>query len=329
MKSIASKIEKAMVKIAEDEKYEKKLEVSQKFTRIYPFTTENIKGYLEQYDFTNQTVLTVGASGDHILNLILLGATKIDYFDINPFTEFYIELKLAAVKALEYEEFEEYFFYNNWAHFSTQKCMDIKLYQKISFYLPSHIRTFWDSLYLEFSGEEILYSKLFEANELPSDVIKEINPYLNRKQFYRLKEKLLQNKYKLHFYEGNLKDLPSKLKKKYHAIILSNVAKYLQNMYDKDIKKLYKTSSTYVKLFKNTIKQLLQYVQKEGIIFVAYLYDTERCKGKHILYPIYDIDLREKYFPYPEYQMEEFVGIEQLKYDYQENDAVLVYKKNR
>ncbi len=108
MKSIESKIEKAMIQIAGDEDYLAKLNLFQPFTNIYPFTNENIKEYLEQYDFTNHTILTVGASVDHILNLILFGATEIDYFDINPFTEFYVELKIAGVKALEEDEFISY-----------------------------------------------------------------------------------------------------------------------------------------------------------------------------------------------------------------------------
>ena len=56
------------------------------FYKIYPFTTENLNAYLTKYDFTNKRVLTVGSSGDQILNTFLMGAKDITVFDINPFT---------------------------------------------------------------------------------------------------------------------------------------------------------------------------------------------------------------------------------------------------
>ena len=52
-------------------------------SKIYSFTTENISGYFEQLQFTNKDVLTVAASGDHIINSFYKGAKTAIGFDIN------------------------------------------------------------------------------------------------------------------------------------------------------------------------------------------------------------------------------------------------------
>ncbi len=324
MENMEEKIEKAMVLITEDEALGSRLKTYKRFNNIYPFTTENIKGYLKDCQVKNERILTVGASGDHILNLLLLGANNIDYFDVNPFTEMYIELKLAALKALDYDEFIDYFSSSDWAR--RYPYMHFKQYQKISPFLMEKNRLFWDSLYLEFSGEEIRFSKLFNKDEPPSRVLKEINGYLEKENYYKLKAILLKNQYQLHFYERNLKDLKYHLHKTYKMILLSNIAKYLHFMYNTKNQKL-KDDAYYLRKFKQTIEELFPYLEESGTLFLAYFYDSKI--NKSVMYPIYNMELRNRYFPESTYQIKEFEGVNQIKYGYQveENDAVLIYKK--
>ncbi len=318
------KIEKAMALITEDEALGNRLKTYKRFNSIYPFTTENIKGYLQDYQVKNERILTVGASGDHILNLLLLGANHIDYFDVNPFTEVYIELKLAAVKALDEDEFIDYFSSSDWIR--NNPYMHFKQYQKISPFLKEECRLFWDSLYLEFSGEEIRFSKLFDRDEPSSRILNEINVYLEKENYYKLKDILLKNQYQLHFYERNLKDLKYDLNKTYKMILLSNIAKYLNFMYDSKNQEL-KDEAYYLRKFKQTIEELLPYLEESGSLFLAYFYDSKIKES--LLYPIYNTKLRNSYFPESTYQIKEFLGINQIKYGYQdeEKDAVLIYKK--
>lgn len=64
------------------------------FQRIYPFTTEDISGYLPQLDLKGKKVFTLGSSGDQALNALLLGAREVTIFDINEEKEkFYIAKK--------------------------------------------------------------------------------------------------------------------------------------------------------------------------------------------------------------------------------------------
>ena len=72
------------------------------------FTTENIAGYYKYLDFSNKNVLTVSASGDHIINAFYKGAQQVCGFDINYLSLLYTELKLVALLNLEYKEFLQF-----------------------------------------------------------------------------------------------------------------------------------------------------------------------------------------------------------------------------
>ena len=82
-------------------------------SQIYSFTTENIAGYFEYLDFTNKNVLTVAASGDHIINAFYKGAKEVYGFDINYLALIFTELKLVALQNLNYREFLGFFMIND------------------------------------------------------------------------------------------------------------------------------------------------------------------------------------------------------------------------
>jgi len=63
------------------------------FQKIYPFTTENIAGYITQMDINNKKVFTLGSSCDQAFNSLLLGASEVTIFDINERTKEFYELK--------------------------------------------------------------------------------------------------------------------------------------------------------------------------------------------------------------------------------------------
>ena len=73
------------------------------YCRIYTFTTENISGYLEYFDLKDRKLLTVGSSGDQVLNASFYGAKDITLYDINSFSKFYLYLKIAAIITLNYK----------------------------------------------------------------------------------------------------------------------------------------------------------------------------------------------------------------------------------
>ena len=102
------------------------------FSRIYTFTTENISGYIDFFDFNNKSLLTVGSSGDQILNSFYNGARDITLFDINEYAKYYVYLKISAILSLSYEEFKLFFFKYGSSPFKNNKCMFSKeIFKKI------------------------------------------------------------------------------------------------------------------------------------------------------------------------------------------------------
>ena len=99
-------------------------------SQIYSFTTENIAGYYKYLDFSNKNVLTVSASGDHIINAFYKGAQQVCGFDINYLSLLYTELKLVALLNLEYKEFLQFFMINDKNDLNKNKnAFDYKLYK--------------------------------------------------------------------------------------------------------------------------------------------------------------------------------------------------------
>jgi len=75
------------------------------YNRIYSFTNENVAGYIDYFDLKNKSLLTVGSSGDQVINAFYKGCRDITLIDVNPFAKYYINLKIAAVISLTYQEF--------------------------------------------------------------------------------------------------------------------------------------------------------------------------------------------------------------------------------
>lgn len=74
------------------------------------FSNENVAGYISQFDMKGKTVLTVGASGDHLFECYAHGAKHVDTFDINYRQKPIMELKNLMIQHVPYEDFLEFFF---------------------------------------------------------------------------------------------------------------------------------------------------------------------------------------------------------------------------
>lgn len=85
----------------------------QGFFKIYPFTTENIDGYMHNFDVFGKKSLTVGSSGDQVINLAMRGCLDQTVIDVCPNTKFYFYLKKAGLLELDYSEFLQFFRFRN------------------------------------------------------------------------------------------------------------------------------------------------------------------------------------------------------------------------
>jgi len=91
------------------------------FDRVYSFATENVSDYLKYFDLKNKSLLTIGSSGDQVLNAYYNGARDITLIDINQFSKFYLYLKISAILSLSYEEFKLFFFVHGTKEYYNKK----------------------------------------------------------------------------------------------------------------------------------------------------------------------------------------------------------------
>jgi len=229
------------------------------YAKVYRYTTENIKEYFKYFDFENANVLSVCSSGDHAINAFLKGNRNIDLFDINKLTKYYTDLKIAAIKSLEYDDF-----------FRNDLIYNQKLYNKIRENLNRDSKYYWDILY-KFHFHRINSYDYFNIEE-----DKHYNIYYDINEYKKLKEIINEFKYN-NFYHCNLLDINKYTSKKYDLILLSNISNYILFMENKK-----KNSQKYNNFINIELSKLLN---NNGKIVLAYLYDYNNDKlPKHYNY---------------------------------------------
>lgn len=293
-----------------------KNDVLDPFDRIYPFTTENISGYFKEKDIKDKSVLTVGSSTDQALNTFMMGAKDVTIFDVNPFTKYYFELKKSAIINLNINEFLEFICYLNYpkSHFKNNNSLNEETYKKISENLSKESLYFWNYLFDTFKYR-FIRQRLFTDDEYSFKYIKKFNNYLNEQNYKLLKEKIIN--FNPDFITSNLISLPKHLNKTYDTIYLSNISHYLEE---------YNFS---LNQFRKNILELLNYLNTNGTIYIAYLYDMkETTKPLYYWDPIYQIPLLRKIFKDENFNMESFIGVQGIINDDENHkDSVLSLKK--
>lgn len=223
------------------------------YDKVYKFTTENIKEYYNKLDFVGKDILTVCSSGDHAINAFIKGAANIDLFDINKLTKYYTDYKIAAIKALNYDEFFD----------TDQLIYSPELYKKIRENLSHDNKYYFDVLY-KFHYSRINSFLYFRVLRYP-----EYNYYYNKKIYKELKEKIYDFKYD-QFYHCNVIDLLNLVNKTYDIILLSNISNYASGIYNKPQKEALKQFNYFI------INDLHKLLNKNGKILLAYLYDYQK-----------------------------------------------------
>lgn len=241
-----------------------------RFDVIYPFTSENIAGYMEDLDLTNKKIITVTASSDHILNAIAQGALDITTFDINPETRFYMELKLAGVKRLEYEDFLKIFLLDNSMSLNKEIIMSLITSRDCQYY--------WEEKYRENKNNGLLLKKssVFYRKYFNTKSKLKQNIYLNKSKYQQVQKRL--EEVKINFINTDLKNLH--LKGEYDDMFLSNISDYISLMYQEHP----------LEQFAKKIYELSENVKT---IYFAYLYDIGNSNRSEID----DIERVKRVFP--------------------------------
>lgn len=216
-----------------------------KYAPFYTYTTENIRDYMNIYPIENKKVLTVCGSGDQALNAILMGASKVEVFDVNTAAILFLSLKKAAVIGLSLEEF----IYNLKRHFPKQ------YYIAYRSYIPKDIRIFWDKVYGKYN--DLSYFNFLSSKSTNEYVRRNI--YLESSNYIELK-KLLKT-FDIKTIRSNITELNKTATGHYDLILLSNILDHLR--YESSALDQYKS------LLENEIIPL---ITKDGYIQCAYIY---------------------------------------------------------
>ena len=228
------------------------------FSKIYPFTTENISGYIDYFDFNNKSLLTIGSSGDQVLNAFYNGARDITLFDINEYAKFYVYLKIAAIMSLSYKEFKAFFFRQGVTPFiRNQHMFSNDLYNKIKDnlrLLDYESFLFFDELFTLYEPTNIR-ERLFDDDEDRNKVIKGFNNYLKDEMSYnRLKSVIRKISFK--YVYGDI--FTDDIDRSFDNIILSNLC---------TIKSIEQLKELLIRLDKNNLN-------RGGSIQLGYLWDA-------------------------------------------------------
>lgn len=286
------------------------------FGKIYPFTTENISGYINLFNLKDKSLLTVGSSGDQVINAILKDCKDVTILDINPYTKYYYFLKMACILELKISELLQFLRYKDYPKVfkNNDDVFNIETFNKIKNtlrLLDYESYLFWDELFQSYPMNEIRLN-LFEQDEYRTEIITKCNPYLQSTVLYDETKEKIKN-VKITFINGDI--FKTELNQTYDNIWLSNIGTHIPRRFLKIMTD--KTS---------------KHLNKEGKMLISYLYETT----KDSIYqqdwcPIYNLDktfeILDEYNP----ELISFTGITNFAFNSKKmtNDSVLIYTKKR
>lgn len=283
----------------------------QTFKKIYPFTTENIDGYIDLFDLQGTSLLTVGSSADQVINASLAGCTDITLLDICPYTKDYYYLKTSALEVLDYDDFLKFLCNKGfYGIFDNPFALSKKDFNKIKGLLKDKSPDsyyFWTEIFKQYKGTRVR-QRLFSLDE---DSVKEIirsNPYLHDEESF-LKARKKVKELNPNIMIGDIKTIT--IPDTYQNIWLSNLPAYL-------------TFEEARKLF----DKMKNYLTPDGKLLFSYLYGlTEDTNYNPEWAPIYNIKRVQQEIS-PELTFHDFDSVKDFKYDTNTyKDGVLVYQK--
>ncbi len=282
------------------------------YMKIYSFTTENINGYINLFELYNKSLLTVGSSGDQVLNSYFMGANDITLLDINPFAKYYVNLKIAGIISLTYQEFQEFFFkwinnkynlnrYNPYLYKKIKK--NLKAIDYESYYFFKYI--------FKYYSKGAIISHLINDDSSESQVIMNINNYLKSEDNYNKLKKTLKN-ICFKFVNADIFTYQSNIK--YDNIFLSNLCTVVN---------LYEYRDLLIKLRDNNLNI-------NGSMLILYLWNIDYNSNE------INFEWKQAYnMPGTKFLLKKFIteyynitGIDDIKYNKDsKSDLVMIYKK--
>lgn len=314
MTKLEQDLQLAYALIEEKEKY---VEYYWQFYRLWPFTTINMKEYLQSFNLKNKKCTTIQGSSDHILELFLKKPKKIIGVDTNPLTGHYGNLKLASFAVLKNpKEYLDFFRWHDYPRFckNNYKAFDKDIFQEISKYLSGDSKSFWEELFKKYEPVKIRTNLFKDTDEENNQALYQALSYLSEENYTYI----VNNRDKIDFTFKNIdiRNFKDEIEEEQDFITLSNLIIYANSMYPENP----------LQGYQELIENLSLRLNKEGKIVAGYLYDIENEEDDR---EIYKQALRDKIFKEPEYSYQYVRKMRDLhKNEHSMNhDAVLVYTK--
>ncbi len=284
--------------------------------QIYPFTTENISGYINYFNLNNKSLLTVGSSGDQVINAIMHGCNDVTLLDMNPYAKYYYYLKVSGILCLDRVSFLEFFRYKDYPKVfkNNEGTLNKATFEKIKLtlrVLDYESYLFWDELFQTFTSYDIR-SNLFSYDEYRTYVIQTINDYLKDDESFNNTKKYI-TKTIPKFIQADIYNL--KLNQKYDNVWLSNIA----------------TREISYHLIKKLTDTGMKLLNSDSLLMISYLYETkENTIYNNDWAPIYNLEkVRGELLKDYKTDIISFVGVDGIKFQSDNmKDSILVYKKS-
>lgn len=291
-----------------------------KFLKIYPFTTENLAGWMPLIDFFDKTFLTVGSSCDQAINATYLGSKKQTIIDINPFVKEYFYLKKAGLIALSINEYLNFFCSFNFGREENKEVFNQAGFQKIEPYLKKmdyNSYLFWKRLFSLYSGSLLKKHLFFSDEERCSPIIQKMNPYLKDISSYVKTREAVQS-LDVEFVVADIYQYNNF--GNYDNINLSNIGQYAS---DKEA----------LLHYKEFIKELIVHLNVGGSILLMYFFGTTRdnistMSNCGCIAPIYNIPNTIELFKEYRTELHQFASVKEFVFGNKNSpDKALILKK--
>lgn len=183
---------------------------------IYKTSNEDIRSYKELL-MNKEKIFSITASGDQILNSILLGSTNVTACDISCFPNYFLALKIAAIMSLTIDEYISFFI-------EGKNVFNDEVYDRIKSNLSSDNKKFWDGLFDFFEGDEIYNSTLFSHEVFNLDSVQSNNIFLEEDNYKRLRTNL--EKTNINYITADLASPDITFNDEYDLVNLSSILYY-------------------------------------------------------------------------------------------------------
>jgi hypothetical protein len=246
---------------------------------IYAFATERL-AYFPDLRMLGARVLTVGGSGDHVIEACLAGAASVTAVDVNRRAAYWAELKTAALGSLPFAAFLRFLMRG-------PDALDRGIYLALRQHLGVGASTFWDGAYAASGGDgrALRESALFNNLHDSADNKCRNSSYLQSEAAY-LKARAAVRSARREWFTARLEDwiLTPGGAGPWDAAVLSNLAEHSHRLFP---------GEGHPEAFRDrVVRPVLERMHPAGRVMFGYVFDAGDMDGSSRRNPFNSPDVR-------------------------------------